>query len=174
MEKSENQEEKFENQEEKFENQEEEFENQEEEFENLKKVRTFQRGGKSKSVHLLENNIVKKSYNSKDIKQINRFKKEVKILKFLEEKNCPFVPKLLHVDSQRHRFYMTYTGKTLTNTPKNQKELAKKVKELHLKYGVMRHRNGKPNYDIYISNGTIKDDQIYIIDFGSPHYSILK
>lgn len=142
-------------------------------YRHLKKIKCFQRGGKSKSVYLMEKEIVKKSYRSDDPKQIKRFKKEVKILQHLQKQKCPFVPKLLHVDPKRHLIYMTYTGTSLNNTIEHRRGLADQVKELHLKYGVMRHRNGAPNYHIYISNGTIKDGQIYVIDFGSPHYKLL-
>lgn len=141
-------------------------------YSELKRKKILQRGGKSKYVYLMENEIVKKAYSAKDPQQVKRFRKEVKLLQHLED--CPFVPKLLHVDSKKHLIYMSYTGKRLSDTPENRKRLAEQVRKLHLDWKLLRHRNGRPNYNIYIGNGTEKDGQVYVIDFGSPHYKIIK
>jgi len=139
-------------------------------YSKLKRVKTFQTGGKSKYVWLLENNIVKKAYNLKDKKQQIRFNNEVKYFQHVEY--CDIVPKILHIDSTNGILYMTYVGKVPKDTKDNRKWLAKTMKELHLKWNLKRHRNGKPNYDVYIGNGCVLNDKMYVIDFGSFHYQI--
>jgi hypothetical protein len=69
---------------------------------------------------------------------------------------------------------MTYVGNPLDErNPKDKEGLANKMKELHLTWNVLRHRNNKPNYSVYLGNGTKFKDNIYVIDFGSNHYKII-
>lgn len=137
----------------------------------LKKIKTLQKGGKSKYVYLMEHQIVKKAYRRDHSGQKRRFEQEVRILQHL--KDCPFVPKLIKVNRQKCILWMTWVGKTLEETPSNRNALNQKIKELHLEWNLLRHRNGAPNYQIYIKNGTKMNNQIYVIDFGSPHYQII-
>lgn len=142
-----------------------------ENFHTLKKIKTLQRGGKSKYVYLMENDIIKKAYLPKDQKQKNRFNTEVKLLMHLE--HCPFVPKILKVDESNCVLWMTYVGEPLKETKDNRQKFVNKMKELHLEWNLMRHRDNKPNYHIYIGNATQLNNEVYIIDFGSPHYKIV-
>lgn len=137
------------------------------ELHSLKVIKTLQKGGKSRKVELLDQNIIKKEYFPR---QLFRFKKEIEYLTHL--KNCPFVPKLLGIDYDNFIIYMTYVGIPLKKTPDNQKRMRQQMKKLHLDWNLLRHKKGKPNYNIYIGNATIMNDTIYIIDFGSNHYKI--
>jgi predicted Ser/Thr protein kinase len=140
-------------------------------FAKLKRKKVLQRGGKSKYVYLMEKKIIKKAYDRKNKDQLFRLKREVQLMRHL--RYCPFVPKLLHVDWKDGSIYMQYVGTPLTNTKENQRALQQKMKELHLDWNVMRHRKGKPNYSVYIGNGTRMNGQVYVIDFGSLHYRVV-
>lgn len=134
-------------------------------------MKVLQKGGKSKYVWLLDDGTVKKAYNLKDRKQKIRFDNEVKYMKFLSE--CDIVPKLLKVDKKEGAIYMSYVGKTPKDTPENRQWLKQTMKKLHKKWNLMRHRNGKPNYDVYMGNACVLNNKMYIIDFGSFHYKIV-
>jgi len=137
---------------------------------NIKCIKTLQRGGKSKYVKLCETvdgtKIIKKAYDKKQQKQIFRFNKEVEFLTHL--KNCPFVPKIIAIENENLVIYMSYVGKPINVNHKI--KMQERMKSLHLDWNLMRHRKNQPNYNIYIGNATIMNDEIYIIDFGSPHY----
>ncbi len=139
----------------------------------LKKI--LQVGGKSKYVHLLTSSkgdlLIKKRYDRNNPDQRRRYKTEVKILRHLQD--CDFVPKIIHLKYNKRTIYMTYVGTQLNNTPTDKRELADKMKELHLKWNILRHRHGKPNYSVYIGNGTKLNNKVHIIDFGSNHYKII-
>ncbi|MBN9690361.1 MAG: serine/threonine protein phosphatase [Verrucomicrobia bacterium] len=60
------------------------------------------------TVHLTFDGRVIKVYHGPDAPQ--RFKNEVRILRHLEERNCPFVPRLLEADDQRLRIVTTNCG----------------------------------------------------------------
>lgn len=140
----------------------------------LKVVKVLQRGGKSKYVKLLEKQVIKKAYDPSQPRQKFRFEKEVEYLTHLQY--CSFVPKILAVDYQNPKkqiIYMTYVGKPIPNTPEFQERVRNTMKSLHLDWNLMRHKNGKPNYDIAMINATLLDGQVHIIDFGSPHYKIV-
>jgi predicted Ser/Thr protein kinase len=133
-----------------------------------KVIKVLQKGGKSRLVELLAGNIIKKAYFPR---QLFRFQKEIEYLTHLT--NCPFVPKLVNVDHDNFIIYMTFVGKPLKKTPHNQKRVRRQMKRLHHDWNLLRHKKGKPNYDIYIGNATIMNDTVHIIDFGSPHYKII-
>jgi tRNA A-37 threonylcarbamoyl transferase component Bud32 len=61
------------------------------------------------TVHLSFDGRVFKVFHGPDAK--TRFDKEVKVLKFLEQKNCPFVPRLLEADPEKLRIVTTACGK---------------------------------------------------------------
>lgn len=61
------------------------------------------------TVHLSFDGRVFKVYHGTDAR--TRFDKEVKVLKFLETKNCPFVPRLLEADPVKLRIITTNCGK---------------------------------------------------------------
>tara|TARA_R100001163_G_C5027706_1_gene168827 strand:+ start:579 stop:1025 length:447 start_codon:yes stop_codon:yes gene_type:complete len=140
-------------------------------YENLKRKKILQTGGKSKYVWLMYKNIIKKTYRNDKPDQIKRFKTEVKLLDHLS--NCPFVPKILHINQKNCTIYMTNVGKVLKEVPKDKRDLRQKMKELHLDWNLMRHRNGNPNYKMNANNGTRLNGKVYVIDFGSPHYKIV-
>ena len=159
-------------------------------MENLRSLKTLQRGGKSKYVKLYETSegvkIIKKAYDKKQEKQVFRFNKEIEFMTHL--KNCPFVPKIISVDHEKLVIYMSYVGNSIdesktenqkqktkakTQIKDNKTKMQEKMKSLHLDWNLMRHRDGKPNYNIYLGNATLMNGEIYIIDFGSPHYKIV-
>jgi tRNA A-37 threonylcarbamoyl transferase component Bud32 len=60
------------------------------------------------TVHLTFDGRVIKAYHGPDATQ--RFENEVRILRHLEERQCPFVPRLLEADPQRVRIVTTNCG----------------------------------------------------------------
>jgi len=60
------------------------------------------------TVNLTFDGRVIKAYHGPNAEE--RFATEVRILKFLEAKNCPFVPRLLEADSERVRIITTNCG----------------------------------------------------------------
>ena len=60
------------------------------------------------TVHLTFDGRVIKAYHGPKAEE--RFAQETKILKFLEKRGCPFVPRLLEADSQRLRIITTNCG----------------------------------------------------------------
>lgn len=60
------------------------------------------------TVNLTFDGRVIKTYHGPNAEE--RFAKEVRILKFLEEKGCPFVPRLLEADRERLRIITTNCG----------------------------------------------------------------
>ena len=141
----------------------------------MKIKKKLQIGGKSMYVYLMKSPdgqlLIKKAYNPSDKAQLKRYKSEVKIMKHLE--HCPFVPKLVFSRDDKCVIWMTYVGSPLKNIPKDKNDLADQMKQLHLEWNVMRHRNGVPNYSVFIGNGTRLNGTVYVIDFGSYHYKIV-
>lgn len=60
------------------------------------------------TVHLAFDGRVFKTYHGADA--LKRFENEVRVLKYLEEKNCPFVPRLLEADEQIPRIVTSNCG----------------------------------------------------------------
>jgi tRNA A-37 threonylcarbamoyl transferase component Bud32 len=60
------------------------------------------------TVHLSFDGRVFKVYHGPNAKE--RFDNEVRVLRFLEARNCPFVPKLLEADPQKIRIITTNCG----------------------------------------------------------------
>ena len=63
---------------------------------------------KRATVHVLFDGRVMKQYHGPDAQ--SRFDNEVKVLKYLEEKECPFVPKLLEADPEKLVIITTSCG----------------------------------------------------------------
>ncbi|MEO5804631.1 MAG: serine/threonine protein phosphatase, partial [Verrucomicrobiota bacterium] len=60
------------------------------------------------TVNLTFDGRVIKAYHAADAP--TRFTNEVRILKYLEERGCQFVPKLLEADAEQHRIITTNCG----------------------------------------------------------------
>ncbi len=107
------------------------------------------------TVHLTFDGRVIKAYHGPDAPQ--RFANEVRILQHLEERNCPFVPRLLEADAQRIRIVTTNCGTRVEHldTPR-MREIFAELEE----YGV-RHD------DPEMRNVTYRqaDGRFCIIDF---------
>lgn len=86
-----------------------------------------------------------------------RFENEVRILKYLEEKGCDFVPRLLEADPENLKIVTTNCGRRVDHLGEE------RIRELYAeleKYGV-RHE------DPYLRNVTyrIQDGRFCLIDF---------
>jgi predicted Ser/Thr protein kinase len=130
-------------------------------------VKEFDAGIHAKSVKLFKhsetkNLIVKKKYNKK---HINTFNNEVKYLRLLDE--CSFVSKLLYVDESNLCLFTKYCGKTITSMKKYKNKITKLKKELKHKWGIYHN-------DIRAGNVCIKDDKLFLIDFGWASHKKLK
>lgn len=78
-----------------------------------------------------------------------RFENEVKVLKILENRNCPNVPRLLESYPEEHYFISTNCGKPAENTI-SRKKSDYLFQELEEKYGV-RHDDPEPRNITYSS-----------------------
>jgi len=65
------------------------------------------------TVHLTFDGRVIKAYHGPNA--MERFAHEVKVLKYLEEKGCSFVPRLLEADEKRVRIITTNCGSRVTH-----------------------------------------------------------
>ena len=86
-----------------------------------------------------------------------RFENEVRVLRYLEERGCTFVPRLLEVDPEHLRIVTTNCGSRVDHLDENRmKELYHELEE----YGV-RHE------DAFLRNVTyrIQDGRFCLIDF---------
>jgi len=100
-----------------------------------------------------------------------RFEIEIKILTLL--KDCPFVPKLLHVDKKNRILKLSYCGGAPTESIEKRLQLDRYLRILEEKYGVYRTENiGKKLYSVQNNNVTQEGDKLYIIDFGSKNWHI--
>ncbi len=86
-----------------------------------------------------------------------RFENEVKVLKYLEERGCPFVPRVLESDPEQFRIVTTNCGKIVDHLSEE------RMKELYAElenYGV-RHE------DPFLRNVTyrVSDGRFCLIDF---------
>jgi hypothetical protein len=96
-----------------------------------------------------------KTYHGPHAKE--RFTKEVEVLRFLEERNCPFVPRLLEADAKKLRIITTNCGSRVEHLDeKRTKELFAELE----KYGV---RHDDPD----VRNVTYRqtDGRFCLIDF---------
>lgn len=147
---------------------------------NYKSQKLIKNGGKSEYVYLLEKDngelVIKKKYNLQRSNHSTHFKHEITILKKL--KYCPFVPKIIKINSKKGIIYMTYCGKNpqlkKTELSEYKTILSKVMKLLEHKWGIYRvNKQGKKIYEIDSRNVCIKDSNYYLIDFGSPLWKIV-
>ena len=86
-----------------------------------------------------------------------RFDHEVRVLRYLEERGCPFVPKLLEVDPPSLRMVTTNCGRRVDQLdPARQKELFAELET----YGV-RHEDAELRNVTY----RVMDGRFCLIDF---------
>jgi tRNA A-37 threonylcarbamoyl transferase component Bud32 len=107
------------------------------------------------TVHLSFDGRVFKTYHGPDAKE--RFDNEVRVLKFLESRDCNYVPRLLEADEKKLRIVTTNCGSRVEHLD------AKRMKELFAeleKVGV-RHDDPDPRNVTYRSS----DGRFCLIDF---------
>ncbi len=107
------------------------------------------------TVHLGFDGRVFKTYHGPDAPQ--RFENEVRVLRHLEERECPFVPRLLEADPSRLRIVTTNCGSRVEHLDDD------RVRELFAElepYGV-RHDDPEKRNVTYRSS----DGRFCIIDF---------
>lgn len=88
---------------------------------------------------------------------MERFNQETKVLKFLEDKKCPFVPRLLEADPERLRIVTTNCGQRVEHL--DEKRLKEIFSELE-SFGV-RHDDPEMRNVTYRS----QDGRFCVIDF---------
>lgn len=107
------------------------------------------------TVHLTFDGRVIKTYHGPDAQ--TRFDTEVKVLRFLEEKGCPFVPRLLEVDAAKTRIITSNCGLRVEHLDEERrKELFQELEQ----YGV-RHDDPDQRNVTYRQT----DGRFCIIDF---------
>ncbi|MBC2595751.1 serine/threonine protein phosphatase [Ruficoccus amylovorans] len=101
---------------------------------------------KQASVRIAWDGKVHKRYRGPMARQ--RFENEVRVLRYLEEKGCDFVPKLLHADPEEGDGYIVTTncGKVVDKIGRDKADAL--FKELEEKYGV-RHDDAFPRNITY-------------------------
>ncbi|MCW5559413.1 MAG: serine/threonine protein phosphatase [Verrucomicrobiae bacterium] len=107
------------------------------------------------TVHLTYDGRVIKAYHGPDAP--GRFAKEVRVLRALEERGCPFVPRLLEADAERFRIVTTNCGTRVNHLD------AERMRELFAEleaYGV-RHDDPEMRNVTYRQS----DGRFCIIDF---------
>jgi hypothetical protein len=84
---------------------------------------------------------------------------------------------LVHVDAKARTFYQTYCGEPAQNSPEVQTEVKKMLEEIASKWGLHHSTNRfKPRFKTpdkkgYLNNVTQLNGKLFIIDFGSSHWS---
>ena len=141
-------------------------------YQKLKVVKKFEDGCKSNGAYLLEEEVVKKVYDSHNPIHVKRFLIEIDNLRYL--KKCSFVPKILAIDKKKCTFYMNYCGKKPLETEENLEKTRKLLEELHKKWKIVRKSVKSPKYKVALENTAIMDDKMYIIDFGSSNWIRIK
>ena len=107
------------------------------------------------TVHLSFDGRVYKAYHGPDAKK--RFTNEVKVLKYLETRGCPFVPRLLEADPAQLRIVTTNCGMRVERI--DEARAQQLFAELE-KYGV-RHDDADPRNITY----RFSDGRFCLIDF---------
>ncbi len=86
-----------------------------------------------------------------------RFDNETKVLRYLEERGCPFVPRLLEADPEQLKIITTNCGSRVDHMgPERQKEIFAELE----KYGV-RHDDAEMRNITY----NARDGRFCVIDF---------
>lgn len=92
------------------------------------------------TVNLTFDGRVIKAYHGPNAQE--RFTNEVRILKFLEEKNCPFVPRLLEADPERVRIITTNCGSRVEHLDEERrKELFAELEQFGVRHDDPEMRN---------------------------------
>lgn len=146
-------------------------------FDSYKIVKRFICRGNSKEIVLMKDEntgdlIIRKKYDKRNKAHVKSFHNEVTLMKYLEKVDWQYSPKLLHIDEKNFVFYETYCGKTPPDTPKYRNKAESKTRELFKKHKMTYVRNGKQVWVTYWGNYCLLDDEIYLIDFGSPRWMI--
>jgi len=107
------------------------------------------------TVHLSFDGRVYKTYHGPNARE--RFDNETRVLKYLEEKNCPFVPRLLSADPEKMQIITTNCGARVERIDdKRAKELFAELET----FGV-RHDDPDPRNITY----RFSDGRFCLIDF---------
>jgi tRNA A-37 threonylcarbamoyl transferase component Bud32 len=107
------------------------------------------------TVHLAFDGRVFKVYHGPNARE--RFDNETRILKYLEEKNCPFVPRLLEADAEALRIVTSNCGTRVEHLDdKRLKELFAELEAYGVKHDDPELRNVTYRF---------KDGRFCIIDF---------
>ena len=107
------------------------------------------------TVHLSFDGRVYKAYHGPDAKL--RFDNEVKVLRYLETRGCPFVPRLLEADADQLRIVTTNCG---TRVERIDEPRARQLFAELEKFGV-RHEDADPRNITY----RFSDGRFCLIDF---------
>jgi hypothetical protein len=107
------------------------------------------------TVHLSFDGRVFKAYHGRDAPQ--RFANEVRVLRHLEARNCPFVPRLLEADKKKLRIVTTNCG---TRVDHIDDQRARQLFAELEKFGV-RHDDADPRNITY----RFADGRFCLIDF---------
>lgn len=140
----------------------------------LKTLKVLKVGGKSKYVKLLDGMIIKKKYDRHKPSHVDGYNYEVKILRYLENRSCDYVPRILHLIPEKCIIYMTYCGKSPPRTSSSYKNIISLAQKLDKEHNLARiDENGKKYYKIYINNVCIDDKgKYFLIDFGSTVWQL--
>ena len=117
------------------------------------------------SVFLLENDIIMKVYPNTEQGR-GQFNNEIETYKHLF--NCYFVPNLLHYNKSRLSLFLPYLDSKPLKNEENQKTLNRYLNNLDRKWGIRRLK--RYQWD----NLRQKNNQIYLIDFGSVPFTYQK
>ena len=141
-------------------------------YRSLKVIRVLKVGGKSKYVHLLEGDVIKKKYNRRNVVHVAHYQNEVNILNYL--KDCNFVPKILWTNEKKKILYLSYCGHLPTNNEEIKKNIRELMVQLKKDWGIIRNKKDKNIKYVDTKNICVKNGKFYLIDFGSPNWKIKK
>ena len=139
-------------------------------FKHFKIVKRF--GGRSLEVVLMQDpktreRVIRKTYKSSDRRS---FKHETRVLMYLSLRGWRYSPSLLHVDSKRLIVYMSYCGKSPPETSHYRSKARARLKQLQ-----EHHHMSKRHVSLSkLHNFCVKDDEVYVIDFGNASRWVLK
>jgi len=140
-------------------------------FLDLKTAKVLKVDGKSKYVNLMSDGCIKKRYDSTIADHEEHFRREVRILRHLAR--WPHSPRILWINRKKRTIYMTNCGPNPKQSPQLKGRLAAMMQELREEWSLCRRNyKGQVVNHIDIHNLCIKDDQLYIIDFGSPLWEL--
>lgn len=151
-------------------------------YSDWRKVRDLRLGSRSKRVWLLQHPsnadklVVLKMYDATDVHHRGRFAKEIAVLRRL--KDCPFVPKLLHMDRKRCAMWISYCGPVAKLTPDVKSQVERHLREMATRWHVFRI-TGKEHTKRYDAESIFeknickdKHGVVRCIDFGSNSWML--